>query len=164
MAKSDKPASIREAGHKQSRLFGQGKNILLDCKVPSRLEAIEKLAEAVNRALPDPNLAFSANLCLEELIINTILYGFKGAADRFIHVHMSVTGDWLEIVLKDNAPRFDPFVQAPKPNLELDIGERPIGGLGVHIVKTLMDETQASYDGTGNTIVLRKRLPTKMPE
>lgn len=158
MAESEKPARIRP------RLFGQGKKILLDCKVPSQLEAIEKLAEAVNRELPDPDLAFAANLCLEELIINTIVYGLKSATDRFIHVQLSITGPWLEIVLKDDAPRFDPFMQAPKPNLELNIGERPIGGLGVHIVKKLMDETQASYDGNGNTIVLRKRLPEQIPE
>lgn len=164
MAESDKSARIRENGRKRSRFAGQGKKVLLDCEVPSRLEAIERLAESVNQALPDPDLAFSANLCLEELIINTILYGLKGAADRFIHVHISVTGSWLEIVVKDDAPRFDPFMQAPKPNLELDIGERPIGGLGVHIVKTLMDEVHASYDGTGNTIVLRKRLPERIPE
>jgi serine/threonine-protein kinase RsbW len=164
MAESDKPARVREAGRKQSRLAGQGNKVLLDCKVPSRLEAIEKLAEAVNQALPDPDLAFSANLCLEELIINTILYGLKGASDRFIHIRISLTAPWLEIVLKDDAPRFDPFMQTPKPNLELDIGERPIGGLGVHIVKTLMDEVHASYDGTGNTIVLRKRLQERIPE
>jgi anti-sigma regulatory factor (Ser/Thr protein kinase) len=97
-------------------------------------------------------------LCLEELIINTIVYGLKGNADQFIHIQINLSNEWLEIVLKDNAPRFDPFMQAPRPNLELDINERPIGGLGVHLVKKLMDDVHAYYDGTGNLIVLRKRL------
>jgi len=156
--KSDKPARIQEAKFKNSLLYGQNKKVLLDYQVPTRLEEIEKLAEAVNKALADCDLAFSANLCLEELISNTILHGLKGAADRFIHVQISISNDWLEILLKDDAPRFDPFMQAPKPNLDLDINERPIGGLGIHMVKKLMDDVHSYYDGTGNLIVLLKNL------
>ena len=156
--KSDKPARIQEAKFKNSLLYGQNKKVLLDYQVPTRLEEIEKLAEAVNKALADCDLAFSANLCLEELISNTILHGLKGAADRFIHVQISISNECLEILLKDDAPRFDPFMQAPKPNLDLDINERPIGGLGIHMVKKLMDDVHSYYDGTGNLIVLLKNL------
>ena len=111
--------------------------------------------------MTDRDLAFSATLCLEELITNTIVYGLKRASDRFIHVRLSVSDEWLEILLKDDAPRFDPFSQVPRPDLELDISERPIGGLGVHLVKTLMDEVHAYYDGTGNLFVLYKALPPR---
>lgn len=164
MDKSDKPTQIQEAQFRESRLRGHGKKMLLDYQVPARREEIEKLAEAVDQALPDPDLAFSANLCLEELITNTILYGLKGAADRFIQVQISLSDEWLEILLRDDAPPFDPFVKAPRPNLDLDINERPIGGLGVHMVKKLMDEVHAYYDGTGNLIVLLKRLHHRTSE
>jgi anti-sigma regulatory factor (Ser/Thr protein kinase) len=162
--KSDKPTYIQEAKFKNSLLYGQNKKVLLDYLVPTRLEEIEKLAEAVNKALADCDLAFSANLCLEELISNTILHGLKGAADRFIHVQINISEEWLEILLKDDAPRFDPFMQAPKPNLDLDINERPIGGLGIHMVKKLMDKVHAEYDGSGNLIVLLKNLPHQATE
>ncbi len=159
MAKSNKPTQIKEAKFKESRLCGHNKKVLLDYQVPTRLKEIEKLANAVSEVLPErQDLAFSANLCLEELITNTILHGLKGAADRFIHVQISISNEWLEILLKDDAPRFDPFMQAPRPNLDLDINERPIGGLGVHMVKKLMDDVHAYYDGTGNLIVLLKSL------
>ncbi|MDD1633190.1 MAG: ATP-binding protein [Methylococcaceae bacterium] len=164
MVKSNNPTQIQEAKFKESRLCGHNKNVLLDYQVPTRLEEIEKLADAVNKALPDHDLAFSANLCLEELITNTIVHGLKGAADRFIHVRMSISDEWLEILLKDDAPRFDPFMQAPRPNLDLDINERPIGGLGVHLVKRLMDDVHAYSDGTGNLIVLLKRLQHRTSE
>lgn len=156
--KSNKPTQILEAKFMESRLCGHNKKVLLDYHLPTRLEEIEKLAEAVNKALSDCDLAFSANLCLEELISNTILHSLEGAADRFIHVQISISNDWLEILLKDDAPRFDPFMQAPKPNLNLDINQRPIGGLGVHMVKKLMDKVHAEYDGTGNLIMLLKSL------
>lgn len=158
MEKPEKPILIMNARFKESLVCGQEKKVLLDRQVPARLEEIEKLANAVNQALPDRNLAFAANLCLEELISNIILHGLKGAADRFIHVQISVSNEWLEILLLDDAPQFDPFMQAPKPNLSLDVKERPIGGLGVHMVKKLMDDVHASYDGTGNLIVLLKSL------
>lgn len=148
----------------KSRPSGHFKKVLLDYQVPTRLEEIEKLADAVNKVLPDRDLAFSVSLCLEELITNTILHGLKGAADRFIHVQMSISDEWLEILLKDDAPRFDPFTQAPEPDLDLGINERPIGGLGVFMVKKLMDEVYADYDGAGNSIVLRKRLQHRTSE
>lgn len=156
---SNKPAQIKE-----SRLCGHNTKLLLDYQVPTRLEEIEKLAEAVNKVLPDRDLAFSVNLCLDELITNTIVHGLKGAAGRFIHVQINSSDEWLEILLKDDAPRFDPFMQAPIPNLNLDINERPIGGLGVHLVKKLMDDVHAYYDGTGNLIVLLKRLQHRTSE
>lgn len=158
MEKSNKTAQDQEDKFKASRIFGQDKKVVLDYQAPTRLEEIEKLADSVNQALPDPDLAFSANLCLEELITNTILHGLQGAADRFIHIQIGLSADWLEILLKDDAPPFDPFVQAPRPNLELAINHRPVGGLGVHMVKKLMDEFHADYDGTGNLIVLHKCL------
>ena len=136
-----------------------GKTQLLDYQMPSRLDEIAKLAEVIEGVLPErPDLAFSANLCLEELITNTIQYGLRGESDRQIHVQVSITPEWLEISLKDDAPRFDPFVEAPLPDLDLDVEHRPIGGLGVHLVKTLMDDARAYYDGSGNLIVLLKTL------
>lgn len=135
------------------------KSLLLDYKMPSRVEELAKLADAIDEVLPErPDLAFSANLCLEELITNTIEHGLGGEPDRLINVRISMTTEWLEIILKDDAPPFDPFAQAPLPDIDLDIDERPIGGLGVHLVKTIMDDARAYYDGSGNLTVLLKTL------
>jgi serine phosphatase RsbU (regulator of sigma subunit)/anti-sigma regulatory factor (Ser/Thr protein kinase) len=137
----------------------QGKTLLLDHKMRSQLEEIGKLAELVEGVLPDrPDLAFSANLCLEELITNTIQHGLGGRSDGQIHVRISITEEWLEIILKDDAPAYDPFAAAPVPDLGLAVESRPVGGLGVHLVKTLMDDARAYYDGSGNLIVLLKTL------
>lgn len=135
------------------------KMLLLDHRLPSRLEAIAELARDVDAALPErSDLAFTANLCLEELITNIIQHGLEGRHDRQIHVRMSMSDEWLEIVLKDDAPPYDPFSQAPAPDLDLGLEDRPVGGLGVHLVKQLMDDARAYYDGSGNLIVLLKTL------
>ena len=161
--KTNKPSEIHQADSDDPALCAPD-HVLLDCRIATRLEEIEKLSEAVHQVLPDPDLAFSVNLCLEELITNTILHGLKGASDRFIQVQIGLSNDWLEIRLKDDAPCFDPFMQAPPPNLDPNINHRPIGGLGVHLVKMLMDETRAHCDGSGNLLILRKHLHDRMTE
>ena len=135
------------------------KTLLLEHSLPSQVDEVPKLAAMVDAVLSDrPDLAFVVNLCLEELITNTVQYGLKGIPDRLIHVRLSTSDDWLEILLKDDAPQFDPFSEAPLPDLQLDVDERPVGGLGVHLVKEMMDEARAYYDGSGNLIVLLKTL------
>ena len=80
------------------------------------------------------------------------------APDHLIQIRIIRTQEWLEILVKDDAPQFDPFNQVPQPDLDASVEARPIGGLGVHLVRSLMDDASASYDGTGNLITLRKML------
>ena len=136
--------------------------VLLDYRLASRISALETLADAVGAALPgQADLAFKVNLCLEEIIANIILHGLAGAPDHEIRVRMSCTGARLEVPVEDDAPRYDPFAQAPGPDLGLDVERRPVGGLGVHLVKTLMDRVRAEHDGAGNRIVLEKKMPPR---
>ena len=136
-----------------------GKVLVLDYTMPSQVVLFGHLAVRVEDALPDlPDIAFSANLCLEELITNTIQYGLDSAPDHTIHICMRRSSDCLEIMVRDDAPAFDPFHDVAAPDLQLGLDARAIGGLGVHLVRMLMDEVRASYDGTGNLITLKKML------
>jgi serine/threonine-protein kinase RsbW/sigma-B regulation protein RsbU (phosphoserine phosphatase) len=136
-----------------------GKRLLLDYVMPSQVRMVESLAEIVEGAIGDrPDLAFSTTICLEELITNTIAHGLGNAPDHSIRVRILRSHEGLEISIKDDAPAFDPFHEAPLPDLDGDIENRTVGGLGLHIVRTLMDEAWASYDGTGNLITLKKNF------
>ena len=136
-----------------------GTQLLLDYVMPSQVHMFETLADIVECAITDrPDIAFSATICLEELITNTIEHGLRNAPDHAIRVRIRRGPDALEISVKDDAPAFDPFRDAPLPDLEADVETRAVGGLGLHIVRTLMDEAWASYDGTGNLITLKKKL------
>ena len=135
------------------------KKLLLDFVMPSEMEALTKLAQAVDAVFAENSaLAFQINLCLEELITNVIKYGLGNAGNHLIHVQIYQYEKCLEIFLKDDAPEFDPFTDAPAPDTNLDIEHRPIGGLGIHFVKKTMDQVKAYYDGSGNLIVLFKNL------
>ncbi len=135
------------------------KKLLLDYVMPSELAALADLAAEVDKTLPEETaLAFQVNLCLEELITNVIKYGLAGADEHFIQLQIYAHEKFLEIFLKDDAPQFDPFAEAPSPDMNLDVEHRPIGGLGIHFVKTIMNKAKAYYDDSGNLIVLLKNL------
>lgn len=133
--------------------------MLLDYEMPSRLDEIARLAVAVEGVLPGrADLAFTVNLCLEELITNIIQHGLNGAPGHRIGVRLSADGEWLEIRLQDDAPPYNPFTETPEPDLDLDVDERPVGGLGVHMVRAIMDDTRAYTSSHGNLVVLLKTL------
>ena len=144
--------------------MGNTGNTILELRLPSRLEAIAGLAEEVTAFLPDqPRVAFEINLCLDELLTNTISHGLGGAGDHFIDVRLERSDAWLEVVIKDDAPAFDPFAEVGPPDLDTDLEQRPIGGLGVHFVRTLVDVVGVSHEGGGNRVTLRKRLAGHAP-
>ena len=135
------------------------KKILLKYELPTRLESIETLADAVNIALVDyQECVFPVNLCLDELITNTITYGLKGAAEHTIEIEISATEHFLEIQIRDDAPPFDPFLKMAQPDLTATLEDRKIGGLGIYFVYKLMSEYHAYYDGHHNVTILKKLL------
>lgn len=135
------------------------KKILLEYELPANLAEIEKLAIVIESTLSDyPEHIFAINLCVDELITNTITHGLKFSSDKKINIRISATHNYLEVLIKDEAPQFDPFTQAPDPDLTSNVEDRKIGGLGVFLTKKLMTEFDSHYDGNGNVTIIRKAL------
>ncbi len=102
-----------------------------------------------------PDLAYQVQLVVEELCVNIVNYGGDGS--HRIELVLESTPDALAIDIIDDGIAFDPFAEAPPPDLDSEVEDRPIGGLGVHFVKTLMDETKYRREDGRNHITLRKR-------
>ena len=105
---------------------------------------------------PD-ELVFRVNLVLEELVLNIIDYGQDGR-DPDIALEIESDVDVVRIELSDRGRPFDPLTEAPEPDLTAPLAERSMGGLGVHLTKTLMDEVRYSREACRNrlSIVTRK--------
>ncbi len=103
---------------------------------------------------------FQVELVIEELVVNIVNYGFKeqgsGEGGR-VELALDFGPDALTIEISDNGRPFDPFHEAPPPDLDSSVDDRPIGGLGVHFVKTMMDEVSYQRDGDKNRVKLVKR-------
>ncbi|MCY3880573.1 MAG: ATP-binding protein [Chloroflexi bacterium] len=116
--------------------------------------AIEELGQQDD--WPD-DLVFRVNLVLEELILNIMDYGQDGE-DPDISLEIESEDNSISIELSDRGRPFDPLTEAPEPDLTASVGERRVGGLGVHLTKTLMDDVQYTHEGGRNrlSIVTRK--------
>lgn len=100
---------------------------------------------------------YQVELAIEELVVNIVNYGFdEGHAGR-VELALDSAPDALTIVITDNGRPFDPFREAPPPDLDSNVDQRPIGGLGVHFVKTMMDEASYRREGDRNRVTLVKR-------
>ena len=97
------------------------------------------------------------NLSLDELITNTVSYGYQDTDEHEIHVTLTERTGSLVVLVEDDGVAFDPFTAAPAPDLEADVEDRPIGGLGVYFVKTLMDEVAYERVENCNRITLIQR-------
>jgi anti-sigma regulatory factor (Ser/Thr protein kinase) len=93
----------------------------------------------------------------DELLTNAIDYALHDNPDPLLQVVLQLTGPALEAWVIDNGRAFDPLHDAAVPDLELSVEDRPIGGLGIHLVKSLMDQAEYRRDHDRNVLHLRKR-------
>ncbi len=117
-------------------------------------EEIEAHGEA--RAWPTKWIQ-NINLSLDELITNTVSYGYRDSDAHEIRITLAEREGSLVVVMEDDGIAYDPFTETPPPDLESEVEERSIGGLGVYFVETLMDE--AAYERVNgiNRITLVQR-------
>jgi anti-sigma regulatory factor (Ser/Thr protein kinase) len=101
--------------------------------------------------------ALDVNLVLDEIVINIISHAYSDERPHDIHVALDLEGRQLTIRVEDDGRPFDPLTVAP-PNLELPIEERPLGGLGIHIVRALTDSMHHHREHDRNVLTLKKTL------
>ncbi|MCP4560799.1 MAG: ATP-binding protein [Bosea sp.] len=104
-------------------------------------------------------MVFKLNLALDELITNTIAYGYAERKDGEIDIEMRRHDDRVVVRLIDQAVAFDPFEVAVADTTS-SLEDRPVGGLGIHFVRTLIDEVSYSRDDDRNVITLTLLFPT----
>lgn len=95
-------------------------------------------------------------LAVDELVTNIIKYGYLGQAGP-IEIAIHRAGEDVIIHLRDRAPGFDP-TRVPPPDVTRPLDERPLGGMGIYLARTVVDDmTYQAGDGNGNEVTLIKR-------
>ncbi len=136
----------------------------MSAKVSLMIEASSDALERINDAIESlgrqedwpPDLLFTANLVIEELGLNIINHAYGGGAGEF-EVIIESQDDALTIEIIDSGPPFNMLRDAPLPDVAAPVEERPIGGLGIHLVKTMMDELDYRRDRDKNHLTIVKR-------
>jgi serine/threonine-protein kinase RsbW len=111
-------------------------------------------------ALPAP-IRRSMNVALDELLHNTLAYGFAGRDGGEVLIDVELRTDRLSVTLTDDGAPFNPFGLAA-PDTALPMEERPVGGLGIHLVRRMMDDASYHRRDDRNVVTLAKLLTDGM--
>jgi len=116
-------------------------------RLPALLDAIEAWLGV--HGMPMDKLA-SVMVAFDEILSNVVNYG-GGALD----VAITVGDGAMLATVSDDGPFFDPLAR-PAPDTEADIDDRAIGGLGIHLVRKMMDDVGYAYENGRNRLTFRK--------
>jgi anti-sigma regulatory factor (Ser/Thr protein kinase) len=109
------------------------------------------------RLPPDPKTLNAFQLALEEVVLNVINHGYRDGAPHTFRVALAASGRRVTATVDDDAPAFDPLAQ-PSVDLDAPLAGRPIGGLGIHLVKKMMDRVAYTRDRGRNLLTLTRDL------
>ena len=133
----------------------------LTLNMEARLDEIERIHAAVEilaeaEGWPE-DLLFQIKLVVEEMGTNIVKYGDDGQGQTEVSITLTSESDALIMEIVDSGKPFDPFTEAPPPDLDSPVPDRPIGGLGVYLVQQLMDEARYAREDGKNKLTFIKR-------
>lgn len=100
---------------------------------------------------------FGMILSVDEAATNVIIHGYRGQPGQ-IEIDVKRDKTYLTIKIRDQSPPFDP-TSNPAPDLTLPLEQRPIGGLGIHLMRQYMDKIHYQHTADGhNLLTLKKRI------
>ena len=117
-------------------------------------EAVDRFCDSVPVSDED---RFALQLALEEGVLNITNHGYKGEPGHTIHVALNANDAAVTVVLKDDAPAYDPLAR-PDVDTTSALEERAVGGLGVHLIKKLMQETSYERRDGANILTLVRHI------
>jgi anti-sigma regulatory factor (Ser/Thr protein kinase) len=107
-------------------------------------------------------LRYHLLVSIEEILTNIIKYGFDEQGVHPIHITFRLVLENVEMEFEDRGREFNPL-EVEEPNLETAIEDRQLGGLGIHLVKKMVDVAEYRREGDRNILLLRKSKPSPAP-
>jgi anti-sigma regulatory factor (Ser/Thr protein kinase) len=124
----------------------------------SELEkAIQAFNEFIGRIQLSKNVSNALEVTLDEILTNIISYNPDTKMNNGIELLVSVEADHVLLKISDDGKKFNPL-KASTPDIISAIDNRPVGGLGLHLVRSMMDEVHYSFKNKRNYLVLKKNI------
>ena len=105
----------------------------------------------------DTHVAMKLQLAIEEMVVNVISYAYPKGTVSDISLTVEADGRELTLVLSDSGVPFDPTAK-DEPDLDVDPMDRQQGGMGILIVKNIMNEVSYQRLGDTNQLTMKKKL------
>src|ERR687898_3213112 len=130
---------------------------VLSLTLTNRMEEVPRLVERLDvfgqeAQLPD-DVFFRLTVALDEVITNIVRHAFDSQGGHDIVLRITVDEEFVTAVVEDDGPPFDLRTVAPA-DIDAPIERRPIGGLGVHLVRSLTHGLEYCRDGARNVLTL----------
>jgi len=136
-----------------------GKEMRIKITLKNNLAEIERMAGWVQdfgrENWPSEELVWQIRLVLEEVVTNIISYGYENQADHFIEVQVVDSEQAVVLSVRDDARPFN-LLEHPVPDLEIPLEDRKIGGMGIHMVRQIMDTIDYKREADENRLLMRK--------
>ena len=115
---------------------------------------IDEVAEKFSLPM---DMVFSLILVLEEAVTNVIMYAYPKEEHEFIYLSADIQDGSLVFVLTDSGKEFDPTLM-PDADITLSAEDRQIGGLGIFLIRQIMNEVKYERIDNKNVLTLEKKL------
>jgi serine/threonine-protein kinase RsbW len=127
---------------------------------PARFEYLDEIREFVAGVAQKGGFGekdvYSLQLAADEAASNIIEHAYEGVSDGFLEIDCEMRSDAIVIIMRDEGKPFDPS-SVKQPNVKADLSERQIGGLGIYLMRKIMDDVQYESKGRTNTLTMTKR-------
>ena len=124
----------------------------------SELSKLHAFIEGVGEDfLLTPDVVFNLDLVIEEAVVNIINYAYPKEEHQYIYLSVHVHEGSIVFVLTDTGKEFDPTL-APEADITLSADEREIGGLGIFLIRQIMNEVRYQRIEGKNVLTLEKKL------
>jgi phosphoserine phosphatase RsbU/P len=133
----------------------------VEVKLHNELSELDRLHRTLTEfggqnGLPDEVLR-DLKLVLEEIVTNIISYGYTDSREHEIRVRLGIESAQVRVEVEDDGKPFNPL-EAPEADTTNPLEDRAVGGLGIHLVRTLTDGLEYRRHGGRNLLVMRKQL------
>jgi anti-sigma regulatory factor (Ser/Thr protein kinase) len=120
-------------------------------------EAIARIEKFRERCGIDEHAFAGIDLAVDELLTNLVSYAFRDGASHRIDIDLDFSRERLRIDIRDDGIPFNPL-DIPPPRLDGELGEREVGGLGMHFVRNIADEISYRREANWNILRLTKNM------
>lgn len=123
-------------------------------QIPQLASFVDAIAE---EAGIDSSVAMPLNLALEEAVVNVMQYAYPAGTHGTVTIEAVFNKEQLRFILSDAGTPFDPTAKEDV-DISLEVGNREIGGLGIHLIRQIMDDISYEYKDGKNVLTLYKKI------
>ena len=133
----------------------------MEKKFNASMDELDNVLNFIDNEIKDINdnkLLTKFNLVVEEIFVNIVSYAYEDKnANNTVTISIKDNDDKTIITFIDSGKHFNPLIK-DDPDISLSADERPVGGLGIYLVKKMMDNVEYIYKDNKNILVIEKNI------